>query len=225
MNSSFSEQRGFALIVVLAILIVLTLLYALATSQVLANAQRMSARALVAEQFLTNSIAVEIAVRHPDGAVAASRLLVEWQDGRASFFSQAAAGLIDINTAHPEVLSSVLSDAQMALQSLYLAEEAAVQFAQSSRFSSVSEFGRLVQATDPLDRSLFTVHSGLERPNVAQVGSSFGNAPADVEAMNQGSFTGTLHLIQGRGGSRHLLGVIYRSPGLGGGRVFSLDVE
>lgn len=153
-----SRKQGFALVVVLFSLAILTLLFSAASTRTLASLQFGTAEVVASERAAVRIEALDalVALGRPEG----DRL--DW--GGQMFRLQSTGGLVDLNTAAPELLERLLAgygfsttEQADALQSYRMWRRTGY------RLQRVSDFVRVAGLTSedlPDLAALATVHSG-----------------------------------------------------------------
>ncbi len=174
------RQAGFALVVVLFSLIVLTTLFAVSQQRVLAHNQSAMAERdlLVREQHRRSILAVALAMKTADPSLTGFEITIGADPVSARFVD--VAGLIDINTASPVLIELLVSELDLAPETL---ENYRRWRRDGQRFSATPDFLRVLGA-DPARRAelsrLATAFSG--RPGVA-----LAHAPERLAARLRGT--------------------------------------
>ncbi|WP_159086864.1 hypothetical protein [Loktanella sp. Alg231-35] len=99
-----SGQSGFAIIVVLSSLLILTILFAIASQRSMAHVQTQSAERYLAKQRHENAAILTILRDMGDEAASFDTLTLPVPFEGATVRLQDVGGLIDLNTASPELL-------------------------------------------------------------------------------------------------------------------------
>lgn len=160
-GQSQDGQRGFAIIVVLSFLLILTVLFAIATKR---NQTQIST--LSSEQTLLERQSEAVALLHiaanlnPELLISGEPITVPFGDGERTLIVQDVGGLIDLNTAAPDLL-------QLVFNHLELDEESVQKYRDwrrdGKRLLRVQDFLRVTGA-DPAKLDVLlqisTVHSG-----------------------------------------------------------------
>lgn len=171
MGQTISQQatnRGFALIVVLFALLILTALFATAQNIALSQLQlKASENTLIVRGHENNSI-LELAIdwRLRTQAENLDSFFVEFETGPAEVIFQDVGGLIDLNTASPDLLSKLAEYLGIDRTGLSAYRD---WRRTPHRLLRISDFARVTnsEATPSANLStLATVHSG--RPGFAQ---------------------------------------------------------
>ncbi|RLJ60751.1 hypothetical protein BCF46_0957 [Litoreibacter meonggei] len=159
-----NARSGYALVVVLFSLVVLTLIFGTASTRTLTHIQRNQTNRLLAERLTTKAAMAELLLALGPQTLLESKAQV-WQLSLLQGVTlQPATGLVDLNTAHPALLSLLLEGYGLPDTTIRKALEAHQAWRRHGRkLLRVSDFHRVTGLTAdmlPEIENYATIYSG-----------------------------------------------------------------
>ena len=217
-----SRRRGFALIVVLSSLAILTIIFAVASSRTMSRLLDGATERMLAQRGATNRELLQLALQLKSTTQGRDKteFTVSLNGQDYTLFLQDVGGLIDLNTAAPDMLERVVEAFDLGPDAMadYIAwRRSGRRLLRAGDFLRVTGAGqdRLAEL-----QAIATVHSGRRgiAPDVAAAGvlALLGEDPPPAWLSPP---SGVNYAVVLRGERTRRIGVVHVGQGVGDGRV------